>query len=86
MNVHAVSMLVCYMYNRATVRDLCLVVLLITFLMFYCVLLIDLSELNVCMYVCMYVECVMTVHGHPRSLISVTMKNVMYSNFDLTLH
>jgi len=41
------------MYNRATVSALCLVVLLITFLMFYYVLWIYLSKLNVCrpMYV-----------------------------------
>ena len=34
--------------ERATVSALCLVVLLITFLMFYYVLLIYLSKLNVC--------------------------------------
>jgi len=44
---------ICYT-NRAAVSALCLVVLLITFLMFYCVLWIYLSKLNVCMYVCMY--------------------------------
>jgi len=69
LNVHLLYLC----YNRATVSALCLVVLLITFLMFYCVLWKYLSELNVCMYVCIIIVGCVTFDkiGEPSGVIFV---------------